>query len=126
MNNYINLNQLSLTTQSLLKKINEQADLKVDKDEVNAIATIGDKIATIGDIDIYNDITDGKISTIVSNLIPVKDVYNSKNYSLLDNFGYAKLPYENINIVNTDTTGAITLYSSAANSLWGLIFVVGS
>lgn len=126
MNNYINLNQLSLTAQSLLKKINEQADLKVDKDEVNAIATTGDKIATIGDVDIYNDVTDGKISSIVSDLIPVKDVYNRKNYSLLNEFGYAVLSYEYFNMISTDTTGTITVYSSLANNMWGLIYVIGS
>jgi hypothetical protein len=56
MANYINLNELSITTQALLKKISEQADLKVDKDEVVSGSSTGSLIATVGDVDIYNGI----------------------------------------------------------------------
>lgn len=56
MNKYINLNELSITTQALLKKINEQAELKVDKDEVSSLSSSGDLIASVGDVDIYNGV----------------------------------------------------------------------
>ena len=68
MANYINLNELSITTQALLKKINEQADLKVDKDEVTAATNTGDIIASVGDVDIYNgvDAIPSKVSELTN------------------------------------------------------------
>ena len=52
-NQFINLEELSKTTQALLSKINEQSNLKVNKDNVRQIVTSGTKIAEIEDTEIY-------------------------------------------------------------------------
>ena len=124
MANYINLNELSITTQALLKKINEQAELKVDKDEVVSGTSTGSLIATIGDVDIYNGIDIQQLSDFIYSNLPVSDVTNSQGFSFVE-YGTAKLPFEYINIVSTQTTGKLTLYTACANSNWGVIFAVG-
>lgn len=52
-NQFINLEELSKTTQALLSKINEQANLKVNKSNIEAIVTEGTKIADIEGVEIY-------------------------------------------------------------------------
>lgn len=53
MNKYVTLVELNKTTQSLLYKINEQADLKVNKINVKSYNNIGVKIASIDQVEIY-------------------------------------------------------------------------
>lgn len=52
-NQFINLEELSKTTQALLSKINEQSNLKVNKSNVEAIITEGTKIADIEGVELY-------------------------------------------------------------------------
>ena len=52
-NQFINLEELSKTTQALLSKINEQSNLKVNKANVSAELNEGIKIAEIEDVEIY-------------------------------------------------------------------------
>lgn len=52
-NQFINLEELSKTTQALLSKINEQSNLKVNKANVSAEYSEGTKIADIEDVEIY-------------------------------------------------------------------------
>ena len=52
-NQFINLEELSKTTQALLSKINEQSNLKVNKANVSAEYSEGTKIAEIEDVEIY-------------------------------------------------------------------------
>ena len=51
-NQFINLEELSKTTQALLSKINEQSNLKVNKSNVEAIVTEGTKIADIEGVEL--------------------------------------------------------------------------
>ena len=52
-NKFINLEELQKTTESLLIKINEQADLKVNKANVVPIVSEGTKIAEIEGTELY-------------------------------------------------------------------------
>lgn len=52
-NQFINLEELSKTTQALLSKINEQSNLKVNKANVSAELNEGIKIGSIEDVEIY-------------------------------------------------------------------------
>ena len=52
-NQFINLEELSKATQALLLKINEQSNLKVNKENVRPIVTSGTKIAEIEETEIY-------------------------------------------------------------------------
>lgn len=52
-NQFINLEELSKTTQALLSKINEQSNLKVNKDNVKAELETGAKIGSIEGIELY-------------------------------------------------------------------------
>ena len=52
-NQFINLEELSKTTQALLSKINEQSNLKVNKHNVKAELETGTKIGSIEGIEFY-------------------------------------------------------------------------
>ena len=65
-NQFINLEELSVTTQALLSKINEQSNLKVNKHNVSAEYTEGIKIAEIEDVEIYAPIQEIDTSNLVT------------------------------------------------------------
>ena len=65
-NQFINLEELSITTQALLSKINEQSNLKVNKHNVSAEYTEGTKIAEIEDVEIYAPIQEIDTSNFVT------------------------------------------------------------
>ena len=123
MANYINLNELSITTQALLKKINEQADLKVDKDEVIAATNTGDIIASVGSVDIYNGLDVPESPKVVI-------FYRDENGDLACNYSFSdlydivsadnpKIPYIAIyNGGGYNTNNPLNLYYDSAETTY--------
>lgn len=109
MADYINLNELSITTQALLKKINEQADLKVDKDEVVQNTQSGDVIATVGDVDIYNGV----------DLVSLYDSIPQYTSDLTNDSGFITIDHSHGHITSA---GAITDTGVALTSGDSLVF----
>jgi len=64
-NQFINLEELSKTTQALLSKINEQSNLKVNKHNVKSELSDGTKIGSIEGVEFY---APPDISNILSNV----------------------------------------------------------
>ena len=92
-NQFINLEELSVTTQALLSKINEQSNLKVNKHNVSAEYTEGTKIAEIEDIEIYAPIQEIDTSNLVtqsqlSNVMIKNNDYVTAGQTNLDQLGY--------------------------------------
>jgi len=70
-NQFINLEELSKTTQALLSKINEQSNLKVNKTNVRSELNEGIKIGSIEGINFYVPETDTSNFVTYNNLAPV-------------------------------------------------------
>lgn len=111
--NFINLDQLSLTTQSLLRKINEQSNLKVDKNTIISTTSNGSVIASINGTDIYNgetfsgDFSD--LKNIPSFVESVNGDYSTNIYiSSLKPFSISDIAkYNLIGVENSTSEGAL-------------------
>ena len=81
-NQFINLEELSVTTQALLSKINEQSNLKVNKHNVSAEYSEGTKIAEIEDVEIYAPIQEIDTSNLATQ-DNLENLYNSISYDYM-------------------------------------------
>ena len=84
-NQFINLEELSVTTQALLSKINEQSNLKVNKHNVSAEYTEGTKIAEIEDVEIYAPIQEIDTSNLATQ-DNLSDLYNTINNNISNTY----------------------------------------
>ena len=84
-NQFINLEELSKTTQALLSKINEQSNLKVNKANVSAEYSEGTKIAEIEDVEIYAPEIDTSNFITWDDDLDLAQVAHSGSYNDLSN-----------------------------------------